>query len=77
MPENRQLEKVSNKVLEQELQGELAVVGFNLGIINTEMLQSCSGSNASSYEEPSEWVVRAADKLESLKQLDNGKSLLG
>ena len=64
------------QALAQELPDELATIAFNLGNINTEMLQSWFGIEARLYEAPLEWAVHAVDKPESLKQSDNGKSLL-
>ncbi len=64
--------------LAQELSrhGEsMAAVPLNPGIINTEMLQSCFGSSASSYPTATEWAKVAVPFLLKLGPGDNGKPL--
>lgn len=39
----------------KELPPGIAVVALNPGVINTEMLQSCFGSSASTYPTPESW----------------------
>ena len=51
----------------------ISVVALNPGIIDTEMLQRCFGEQASSYENPAEWVQRAVPYLLSLGPGDNGR----
>ncbi len=59
----------------QELPGGLATVALNPGIINTEMLESCFGSSASSYPSPTDWAKRAVPFLLKLGPKDNGRPL--
>jgi NAD(P)-dependent dehydrogenase (short-subunit alcohol dehydrogenase family) len=63
------------QALSQELPRGLAAVALNPGIINTEMLQSCFGIAAASYETPEEWGERAAKLILKLTAKDNGRSL--
>jgi NAD(P)-dependent dehydrogenase (short-subunit alcohol dehydrogenase family) len=59
----------------QELPSGMAAMAFNPGIINTEMLQSCFGSSASSYPAPAQWAKTAVPFLLSLGPSQNGKQL--
>jgi NAD(P)-dependent dehydrogenase (short-subunit alcohol dehydrogenase family) len=61
--------------LSQELPTGLAAVALNPGIINTDMLQSCFGSSASSYPTPERWAKTAVPFLLKLGPNDNGKQL--
>lgn len=61
--------------LAQELPQGMASVPLNPGIINTEMLQSCFGSSASSYPTADEWAKVAVPFLLKLGPCDNGKPL--
>lgn len=61
--------------LAQELPSGMAAVPLNPGIINTEMLQSCFGSAASSYPSAAEWAKKAVPFLLNLGPKDNGKQL--
>jgi len=61
--------------LAQELPSSMAAVPLNPGIINTQMLQSCFGSSASSYPSPAEWAKSAVPFLLKLGPADNGKQL--
>ncbi len=63
------------QALAQELPAGLAAVPLNPGIIHTEMLQSCFGSGAATYPEPSEWARRAVPFILGLGPGDNGQSL--
>lgn len=62
------------RALALELPAGMAAVALNPGIIDTEMLQSCFGASASTYESPQEWAKRAAPYLLSLGPADNGTS---
>jgi hypothetical protein len=53
----------------------MAAVPLNLGALNTEMLQSCFGKDASRYPTPKKWAETAAPFLLSLGPKDNGKPL--
>ena len=61
--------------LAQELPSGLAAVAVNPGIIDTEMLQSCFGSEASMYPNPSDWAEETVPWLASLTAKDNGRAL--
>jgi NAD(P)-dependent dehydrogenase (short-subunit alcohol dehydrogenase family) len=59
----------------QELPTGMAAVALNPGIINTEMLQSCFGSSASSYPSPEQWAKRAVPFLLGIGPEHNGQPL--
>ena len=61
--------------LAQELPPGLAAIALNPGVINTDMLASCFGSEASSYPGSEEWIKLAGPFIMRLKESDNGKSL--
>ncbi len=61
--------------LAQELPEGLAAVAINPGIINTEMLRTCFGEDATAYPSPELWAQTAAPFLEELTTEDNGKAL--
>lgn len=61
--------------LSKDLPSGLAAVSFNPGIVNTDMLQNCFGSSASSYGTPKEWADQAVPFLEELGPKSNGKAL--
>lgn len=61
--------------LAQELPSGLAAVAVNPGIIHTEMLESCFGSAAAGFADPTAWSAAAAPFLLALSASDNGKAL--
>lgn len=61
--------------LAQELPSGMAAIPMNPGVINTEMLQSCFGSSASSYPDAEEWSRTAVPFLLKLTSKDNGKQM--
>lgn len=61
--------------LAQELPPGLAAVAVNPGIIDTDMLRSCFGDNASAYQTPKEWAEIAVPFFLALNQRHNGQSL--
>jgi NAD(P)-dependent dehydrogenase (short-subunit alcohol dehydrogenase family) len=63
------------KALADELPNRMAAVPLNPGVINTDMLQSCFGTAASSYPNPQSWAKRAVPMLLGLGRRDNGQSL--
>jgi NAD(P)-dependent dehydrogenase (short-subunit alcohol dehydrogenase family) len=63
------------QALAQELPPGMAAIPLNPGIINTDMLQSCFGSSASSYPTAREWAKTAVPFLLNLGPSDNGKPL--
>ena len=63
--------------LSQELPSGLATIAFNPGIIDTDMLRSCFGKQASSHETPDAWAKHAVDRLEAITLADNGKTIIG
>ena len=63
------------KALAEELPSGMAAIPVSPGIVNTEMLQSCFGEAASSYETAEVWAKTAAPFFLGLSAKDNGKSL--
>ena len=63
------------KALAEELPAGVAAIPVSPGVVNTEMLQSCFGEAASSYETAETWAKTAAPFMLGLKVSDNGKSL--
>ena len=63
------------QALAAELPDGMAAIPLNPGIINTDMLQSCFGSNAHSYPTPQEWAEKAVPFLLKLGPKDNGRPL--
>lgn len=61
------------QALAQELPEGMAAVPLNPGIINTEMLQSAFGDNASGYPSPEQWAQQAVPYVLSLSAKDNGR----
>jgi NAD(P)-dependent dehydrogenase (short-subunit alcohol dehydrogenase family) len=61
--------------LAQELPNGLAAIPLNPGIIDTDMLRSCFGTEAEHYPSAVEWAKRAAPFILKLGRGDNGKSL--
>ncbi len=59
----------------QELPRGMAAVALNPGVIDTDMLRSCFGGNASSYPSPQRWAEKAVPFLLGLAAKDNGKAL--
>lgn len=63
------------RALAQELPAGMAAVPLNPGIIDTDMLRSCFGSNASAYPSPQAWGISAARFLLGLEERHNGQPL--
>ncbi len=61
------------RALAQELPAGMAAVPLNPGIIDTDMLRSCFGGEASSYPSPTQWARAAAPFLLQLGPRDNGR----
>lgn len=59
----------------QETGGRVAVVPLNPGIIDTEMLRSCFGTEAAHYPGPTEWARSAVPFLIRLGPKENGRPL--
>jgi hypothetical protein len=53
----------------------MCAVPLNPGIINTDMLQSCFGGDASAYPTPEQWAQKAVPFVLALGPNDNGQSL--
>jgi hypothetical protein len=53
----------------------MAAIPLNPGIINTDMLRSCFGNNASAYPSPAVWAKKVAPFLLELGPDDNGDAL--
>jgi len=63
------------KALADELPAEMTAIPLNPGIIDTDMLRSCFGSQAGSYPAPAVWAKSAVDLLLGLRPADRGQSL--
>jgi NAD(P)-dependent dehydrogenase (short-subunit alcohol dehydrogenase family) len=63
------------QALAQELPSGLAAVAVNPGIIATDMLRSCFGSEAANYPTPDEWSARAVPFILGLGPGNNGQSV--
>ncbi len=63
------------KALAQELPEGMAAIPLSPGIIDTDMLRSCFGSDAAAFPRPEEWARTAVPYLLSLGPADNGQSL--
>ena len=61
--------------LAQELPHGMAAVALNPGVIETDMLRSCFGADASSYADPPSWAETAVPFLAGLSVRDNGQAL--
>jgi len=61
--------------LADDLPDGLAAVPINPGIINTDMLQSFFGADASSAQDPEQWAKKAVPFFLALNAGDNGQSL--
>ena len=61
--------------LAKELPTGMSAIPLNPGVIDTDMLRSCLGSEASSYAQAEAWAKIAAPYLLRLGLKDNGKSL--
>lgn len=64
-----------NQAFAQELPSGIATIALNPGVINTDMLQTCWGEHASSYEDAATWASTAAPFLLGLKPSQNGQAL--
>jgi NAD(P)-dependent dehydrogenase (short-subunit alcohol dehydrogenase family) len=58
-----------------ELPRGMAAAPLNPGVIDTDMLRTCWGGDASSYPSPEAWAERAVPFLLQLGPKDNGKQL--
>lgn len=61
--------------LAEELPKGMAAVALNPGVIHTEMLESCLGSEARQYLEPQQWAQAAVPFILSLGPEHNGRAL--
>ena len=64
-----------SKSLAQEIPQGMACVALNPGVIDTAMLRSCRGKNASAYKKPKNWASKAAPYILRINEKDNGASL--
>lgn len=64
-----------SKSVAKEVPSGIAVVALNPGVINTDMLASCFGTSAASYQGPDSWAPKAATLILNLTVADNGASL--
>jgi len=63
------------RALALELPEGMAAIPLNPGIIDTDMLRSCFGGSAGSYESAEQWAARAVPFILSLGPRHNGQSL--
>lgn len=63
------------KALAEELPESMAAIPLNPGVIDTDMLKSCLGAEASAYPPAKDWAKIAAPFILKLSAKDNGKSL--
>ena len=63
------------QALAQELPAGMAAVALSPGIIDTDMLRSCFGPEASQYPSAEQWSMQAAPFILRLGPADNGQSL--
>jgi NADP-dependent 3-hydroxy acid dehydrogenase YdfG len=61
--------------LAQEVPQGIGVIALNPGIINTEMLQTCWGNDASSFPSPQQWSQKAVPLILQLTARNNRQSL--
>jgi NAD(P)-dependent dehydrogenase (short-subunit alcohol dehydrogenase family) len=61
--------------LAEELPSGLAAVTLNPGMVHTEMLESCLGTDATRYPSPVQWASRAVPFLLELSREHNGQQL--
>ena len=61
--------------LAEELPAGMAAVTLNPGMIHTEMLEACFGSEAASYPAPADWARKAVPFLLQLAPAHNGQQL--
>jgi NAD(P)-dependent dehydrogenase (short-subunit alcohol dehydrogenase family) len=64
-----------SQAVAQETAGRVAVVALNPGVIDTEMLRSTFGEDASHYPDASRWANLAVPFIASLGLDDNGRAL--
>lgn len=63
------------KAMAQELPKGMAAVPLSPGVIDTDMLRSCFGAQASAYPTAEEWAKKAVPWILGLGAKDNGRSL--
>jgi NAD(P)-dependent dehydrogenase (short-subunit alcohol dehydrogenase family) len=63
------------RALADELPYGLAAIPLNPGIIHTQMLECCFGSQAADYPSPAAWAKKAVPFLLELGPDDNGDAL--
>jgi NAD(P)-dependent dehydrogenase (short-subunit alcohol dehydrogenase family) len=64
-----------SQALAQELPRGMASIPLSPGVIHTDMLNTCFGASASSYQSPEKWAVKAVPYLLKLGPQHNGQSL--
>ncbi|TDU81869.1 NAD(P)-dependent dehydrogenase (short-subunit alcohol dehydrogenase family) [Prosthecobacter fusiformis] len=64
-----------SQAVAQETGGKVAIIPLNPGIIDTRMLRSCFGDDASHYPAPEEWARTAVPFLIKLGPQHNGHPL--
>ena len=61
--------------LAEELPDGMASVTLNPGVIDTQMLRSCFGSEAARYPDPEEWADKAAPFILAIDHTQSGEAL--
>lgn len=64
-----------SKALAEELPAGMASIPLSPGMVDTDMLRSCFGSNADHYPQPDAWAQKAASYILSLGPDQTGQSL--
>lgn len=64
-----------SQALAQELPAGFCCVALNPGIIDTDMLHSCFGAEAASYQKPAEWAGAAFSVIQSLRPRNTGRAM--
>lgn len=64
-----------SEAMSQSMPSGMATIALNPGIINTDMLQSCFGDEASSFPDAEQWAKTAVPFLQNLSASDNGRAL--
>ncbi len=64
-----------SKALAQELPAGMASIPLSPGIIDTDMLRSCFGTESEAFPSPERWARDAVPWLLGLSARDNGRSL--
>lgn len=64
-----------SKALAEDLPSSMTTVALNPGVIHTQMLESCFGSQAAQCMKPQDWAKAAVPRILGISHSDNGASL--